>query len=83
MRAKKRTPIGVLFLEEPNGLDDFRLGFIDLFYIIEKTNGIVMPESKCEITVIPAAMVVSLPSALGMTMVLSPRGIAREQSAHI
>ena len=59
------------------------LALRDIFYIIEKINGIVMQESKCEITVIPAATVVSLPSALGMTMVLSPRGIAREQSAQI
>ena len=55
----------------------------DIFYIIEKINGIVMQENKCEITVMPAATVVSLPRALGITMVLSPRGIAREQTIHI
>lgn len=42
-----------------------------------------MHESKCEIIAMPAAMVVSLPSALGITMVFSPRGMASEQSAHI
>ena len=82
-----------LFVEEPNGLDalifnqifypQVVLTFGNLFYIIEKIRGIVMQESKWEITAIPAATVVSLPSALGMTMVLSPRGIAREQSAQI
>ena len=54
-----------------------------LFYIIEKINGIVIQESKWETTVMPAAIVVSLPSALGITIVLSPRGIAREHSAQI
>ena len=51
--------------------------------MIEKISGIVIQESKWEITAIPAATVVSLPNALGITIVLSPRGIAREQSAQI
>ena len=45
-------------------------------------NGMVMHESKCEITAIPAASEESLPKALGITIVLSPKGIAREQRAH-
>jgi len=42
-----------------------------------------MHASKCEITAMPAATDVSLPNALGITMVFSPSGIASEQSAHI
>ena len=55
----------------------------DLFYIIEKINGIVITASKCEITVIPAAIDVSFPSALGITIVFNPSGIDREQTTHI
>ena len=55
----------------------------NLFYIIEKINGIVITASKCEITVIPAAIDVSFPSALGITKVFNPSGIDREQTIHI
>ena len=55
----------------------------DLFYIIEKINGIVITASKCETTVIPAAIDVSFPSALGITIVFNPSGIDREQTIHI
>jgi len=42
-----------------------------------------MHESKWDITAIPAATDVSFPYALGITMVLSPKGMAREQSPQI
>ena len=42
-----------------------------------------MQDRRCEITAIPAASVVSLPSPLGITMVFKPSGIASEQTAHI
>ena len=46
-------------------------------------NGIVANDIICEISAIPAAFVVSFPNALGTTMVLRPRGIAREHKPHI
>ena len=45
--------------------------------------GMVIQESKCEIMVMPAAVVGSFPYALGITMVPSPKGIAREQTVQI
>ena len=42
-----------------------------------------MHESKCDTTAMPAATEVSFPYALGITTVLSPKGIASEQSAQI
>ena len=42
-----------------------------------------MHDSKCEITAMPAAVDVSLPYALGITIVFRPRGIASEQSAQM
>ena len=42
-----------------------------------------MHESRWDTTVIPAATVVSFPKALGITIVLSPNGIAREETAQI
>ena len=42
-----------------------------------------MQESKCEINAIPAAFDVSFPYALGITIVPSPSGIAREQTVQI
>ena len=43
----------------------------------------VKHESRCETSAIPEATVVSLPYALGITMVLSPRGIATEHTVQI
>ncbi len=48
-----------------------------------KIIGIVTTESRCEITAIPAATVVSFPCALGITMVLIPSGIASEHTAQM
>ena len=42
-----------------------------------KIKGIVMQDIICEIRVIPDATVVSFPYALGITIVLSPKGIER------
>ena len=47
----------------------------------QKISGIVRQESRCEISAIPDATVVSLPYEAGTTTVLSPNGIASEQSA--
>ena len=41
--------------------------------------GMVMIESRCDTSAMPAAVEVSFPYALGITMVLSPKGMAREQ----
>ena len=46
-----------------------------------KIKGIVMQDIICEIRVIPDATVVSFPYALGITIVLSPKGIESEQRA--
>ena len=46
-------------------------------------SGIVIQDKRCETTAILDATVVSLPYALGITIVLSPNGIAREQTAQI
>lgn len=45
--------------------------------------GIVMHESRCEITAIPAASSVLLPKPAGITIVFKPSGIAREHRAQI
>ena len=45
-----------------------------------KTTGMVRQESRCEIRASPEATEVSFPYPLGMTMLLSPVGIA---STHI
>jgi len=42
----------------------------------------LIQESKWHKIAIPEATVVSFPYALGTTMVLSPKGIAKEQRAH-
>ena len=42
-----------------------------------------MHDNRCEITASPAATDVSLPAALGITIVFSPKGIANTQSEHI
>ena len=52
-------------------------------YQIKKISGIVITESKCEITAILAATEVSFPYALGIMMVFNPSGIAKEQSIQI
>lgn len=41
----------------------------------------VMQEIRCEINAIPAVSHVSFPRPLGITIVLSPSGIASEQTA--
>lgn len=41
----------------------------------------VAQERRCEISAMPEATEGSFPYALGMTMVLSPNGIASEQTA--
>ena len=56
---------------------------MQIYFIIAKINGIVMHESKCEISVIPAAIETSFPNPLGITIVLRPRGIASVQRAQI
>ena len=43
----------------------------------------VMQDKTCEISAMPAAVEVSFPYALGITRVLSPKGIAREETAQI
>ena len=45
-----------------------------------KIAGIVIQQSKCETKAIPAATEVSNPYALGTTIVLSPKGMASEQT---
>ena len=45
-------------------------------------SGIVIHDNKWETTAIPAGTDVSFPYALGITTVLSPSGIANEQSVH-
>lgn len=42
-----------------------------------------MHDNKCDTTASPAATDVSLPSALGITIVLSPNGIAKTETAQI
>ena len=54
-----------------------------LYFININIRGIVTADIRCDITAIPAATVVSFPKPLGITTVLSPKGIASEQSAQI
>ena len=54
-----------------------------IFYISINTSGMVMQERICETTAMPDAVEGSLPYALGITIVLSPRGIASEHTAHM
>lgn len=46
-------------------------------------SGIVIQDNKWETIAIPAAAEVSLPYALGITMVFKPSGIATEQTAQV
>ena len=46
-------------------------------------SGMETHDARCDTSAIIEATVVSLPYALGITMVLSPKGMAREQMAHI
>ena len=43
----------------------------------------VITAKRCDISAIPDAIVVSLPYAAGITIVLSPIGIARDEIAQI
>ena len=45
--------------------------------------GMVKQDNKCEMIAIPAATVVSLPYALGITIVFNPRGMDTEQMAQM
>ena len=57
---------------------------VDIYYLINvNISGIEIAASKCEITAMPAAIVVSLPSELGITIVLSPSGIERRHKAQM
>ena len=47
-----------------------------------KIRGMVTHDNTCEINAIPAATDVSLPYALGITIVFNPRGIEREHTQH-
>ena len=51
--------------------------------ISKNISGMLMQDRKCEIRAMPDAVVVSLPYAAGITTVVSPSGIATEQTAQI
>ena len=51
--------------------------------ISKNISGMLIHERKCEISAIPDAVVVSLPYAAGITTVVSPSGIATEQTAQM
>ena len=57
--------------------------YVKFYEINVNIRGIVIAARRWEITAIPAATEVSFPSALGITIVFSPSGIAREHRAQI
>ena len=61
---------------------DFYIIFRQIYEMNVKISGIEMTESTWEMSAIPDATVVSLPYALGITMVFRPSGIASDATAH-